>query len=370
MNVINEPQASRRVNFELHLIHPSLTLGVRWLEGSQIIMKKLRVAVIGANGIGKNHIGWFLKHGCDVCAFVGSSPQSVSSTRQVLQSAWNIEPRAYDSTETMLREEKPDAVCIASPPHLHFEQTRQCLESGAHVLCEKPLVGGENKTHRVLVEQAQALCKAARDCRRLLGTQMQYAVATPTILQLCSVEIGAMRSLIFTMNTKNIQHGRARDDVWLDLSPHPLSVLRKIAPLVQLHQETIRCVVQENQTVANFQMTFAHAQNAHAQNADAKETRCDVEIRVAVDAWRDVPLRRFQINENIVDYAARKNDSGEFRAYLSTQDRVLEVPDFVDSLVENFVRACRGEEPLLVTGEDGAQVVDWQYKLLQKGESK
>jgi predicted dehydrogenase len=273
-----------------------------------------------------------------------------------LQRAWDIEPHGYDSLEAMLREQKPDAVCISSPAELHFEQTLQCLEAGAHVLCEKPLVGDDNKTQRVLVQEAQTLCIAARGCNRLLGTQMQYATATPTILQMCGIgNIGAMRSLMFTMNTKNIKHGRSFDDVWLDLSPHPLSVLRKIAPSVHLHEETIRFVVEENHSVANFAMTFA---DAHEQ------ARCDVEIRVAVDASRDVPLRRFQINENTVDYTARRNDSDEFCAYLSTEYRVLELPDFVDTLIGNFVRACRNEEELIVTGEDGTQVVDWQLRLL------
>jgi predicted dehydrogenase len=33
----------------------------------------------------------------------------------------------------------PDAVVVASPHHLHYRQARAALESGAHVLCEKPM---------------------------------------------------------------------------------------------------------------------------------------------------------------------------------------------------------------------------------------
>ena len=36
---------------------------------------------------------------------------------------------------------RPKAVCIATPSTLHFLQALECLEAGAHVLCEKPLVG-------------------------------------------------------------------------------------------------------------------------------------------------------------------------------------------------------------------------------------
>jgi len=34
-----------------------------------------------------------------------------------------------------------DVIDICTPPHLHFEQIKQALASGKHVICEKPLVG-------------------------------------------------------------------------------------------------------------------------------------------------------------------------------------------------------------------------------------
>jgi predicted dehydrogenase len=43
-----------------------------------------------------------------------------------------------DSLELLLTE-RPDLVFVASPPAVHEEQVAACLESGADVLCEKPL---------------------------------------------------------------------------------------------------------------------------------------------------------------------------------------------------------------------------------------
>ncbi len=62
---------------------------------------------------------------------------------------------------------------MASPPELHFAQVLQCLDAGAHVLCEKPLVGDESKTADELVAQARQLVEHAAKRERLLGTQMQ-----------------------------------------------------------------------------------------------------------------------------------------------------------------------------------------------------
>ena len=43
-----------------------------------------------------------------------------------------------DWRETVSRAEV-DLVCITTPPDLHLEMTKFCLENGKHVLCEKPM---------------------------------------------------------------------------------------------------------------------------------------------------------------------------------------------------------------------------------------
>jgi len=46
----------------------------------------------------------------------------------------------YDDYQAMLGKEKLDAVVIASPHTVHFEQIMTCLDKGLHVLVEKPMV--------------------------------------------------------------------------------------------------------------------------------------------------------------------------------------------------------------------------------------
>lgn len=52
----------------------------------------------------------------------------------------NNVPNFYYSLEEMLSDENIDAVYIASPNSKHYEQAKQCLENGKHVICEKPAV--------------------------------------------------------------------------------------------------------------------------------------------------------------------------------------------------------------------------------------
>ena len=319
--------------------------------------KSLRVAIIGASGIGRNHARWFAGRGCEIVAFAGSSPQSVSSTRLELESAIGFKGRGFVDVAQLLREEKPDVVCVSSPPHLHFQHVLESLENGAHVLCEKPLIGGDSWSGLPADEQIESAWKLGEEATKrnlVFGTQMQYATCAPQLLELCDLKSAdEIVTFAMTMETKNLKHGRTFDDVWLDLSPHPLSVLRRLFPLAKLDWASANCEVREHDSEASFRL-----------KSDAQTV--NVHLQVALNPERAVPKRTFQINGKAVDYAARNNERGEFRAYLQNQDRVLELPDFVDALIGNFVRAVKGEETLWVSGEDGAQVVEWQLKLMER----
>lgn len=47
-------------------------------------------------------------------------------------------PRYYDSYEALVKDQDVEAVYVATPNTLHYENCRLCLEHGKHVLCEKP----------------------------------------------------------------------------------------------------------------------------------------------------------------------------------------------------------------------------------------
>ncbi|MGH9425279.1 MAG: Gfo/Idh/MocA family protein, partial [Terriglobia bacterium] len=47
-------------------------------------------------------------------------------------------PKAYDSWQALLDDERVAAVSIAAPPALHYEMVMGALRRGKHVLCEKP----------------------------------------------------------------------------------------------------------------------------------------------------------------------------------------------------------------------------------------
>jgi predicted dehydrogenase len=100
-------------------------------------MEKLRFGIIGAGGITHGHAKR-LAGGteAEIVAVAEPSAQSVQSFRE----RTGLDPHVYGSHAEMLASERLDCVLIGSPHTLHFAQSRDCLQAGVHVLCEKPMV--------------------------------------------------------------------------------------------------------------------------------------------------------------------------------------------------------------------------------------
>ena len=93
----------------------------------------IRVGIIGTSFITDNLIGAFNK-------VDGIEPYAIYSRTLEKAQAFNL-PKAYDQLEAMLADPEIDLIYVASPNSIHYEQSKQALLAGKHVLCEKPLVG-------------------------------------------------------------------------------------------------------------------------------------------------------------------------------------------------------------------------------------
>ncbi|MEO8626365.1 MAG: Gfo/Idh/MocA family oxidoreductase [Candidatus Limnocylindrales bacterium] len=91
-------------------------------------------AVIGSGFIGTVHIEALRRIGVTVHGLLGSSLERGQARAEKLSVA-----RAYGSLEELLADDRVEVVHVTSPNHLHFEQVRQIIAAGRHVVCEKPL---------------------------------------------------------------------------------------------------------------------------------------------------------------------------------------------------------------------------------------
>ena len=100
------------------------------------VTKKVRFAVIGSGSIGRSHMrGCLFNFQTELVAIADPDVERVNETADMYAIS---KDRVYTDWREMLKRDDIDAVIVATPDQCHAEQTVAALESGRHVLCEKP----------------------------------------------------------------------------------------------------------------------------------------------------------------------------------------------------------------------------------------
>lgn len=117
--------------------------------------KKLKVAVTGLSA-GQMHVADYMASSSVKELIICDTDKTKLNDTGA---RYNIQKRYTDFTE-MLAKERPDAVSLAVPNFLHMPMSIQAMESGAHVLCEKPM--GRN------AREAREMKNTAEKCGKIL----------------------------------------------------------------------------------------------------------------------------------------------------------------------------------------------------------
>ena len=114
---------------------------------------KHRVGIIGAGFIGMTHARAFT-------AIKDTELTAVADVSKEMLAAFTSDFKipSYIDYEEMLRNEDLDIVSVCTPHFLHHPMTIRSLESGAHVLCEKPMA--------MNLGEADEMLKASRKAGR------------------------------------------------------------------------------------------------------------------------------------------------------------------------------------------------------------
>jgi predicted dehydrogenase len=94
-------------------------------------MEKINFAIIGCGRIAQRHAE-HINNGrlvavCDI------------DLEKAQQLAEKYDAKAYQYVDDLLKNESVDVVAVCSPNGLHAEHSIKALNSGFHVLCEKPM---------------------------------------------------------------------------------------------------------------------------------------------------------------------------------------------------------------------------------------
>lgn len=116
--------------------------------------KKIRVAVIGVNGMGWSNLMAILKNKNVICTALCDVDENVLNQRVAELDKRNIKVQSYIDYRDLLKDKNVDAVIIATPDHWHCLMMVDAVKAGKHVYIEKP-IGNSIKECEVMVTAAQ-----------------------------------------------------------------------------------------------------------------------------------------------------------------------------------------------------------------------
>ncbi len=114
--------------------------------------EKLRCAVIGAGGIGVEHLNSLLH--CPRAATVAIAEINPQRLREAAEK-FHV-PRTYTSYKELLEQPDIDAVTIALPNYLHAPVAIEALNARKHVLIEKPMATNAKEAAKIVAAAQKA----------------------------------------------------------------------------------------------------------------------------------------------------------------------------------------------------------------------
>ncbi len=312
------------------------------------MLKRLRVAVIGAGVMGKYHANVFaaLPH-ADLVALV--DPHEGRRREALASYACAV----YPSVEALLAAERIDAASIAAPTSLHYSLTRTLLEAGVHVLVEKP----------VATDVAQGLELAEISRRHGLVLQVGHITRFYRAVQLLNDQV----SCPYLIEARRLTpYARIKDvGVILDLMIHDIDIVLRIvaAPIREVSVAGQVLNGSSFEDVAAAQIVFDNGCIARF-----------LASRVAPDAERSLvvaePHQTFRLdfaNEPRAEIAIYRPLHGEGESsHVQMERRVVHEDNPLQKELEHFLARIRKSAEPIGTLEDDLRSLELATRLLRR----
>jgi predicted dehydrogenase len=299
-------------------------------------MEKIRAAVIGVGYLGRFHAQKYaLLEDYRLVGVVDSDPEAAARV------ASEVQAPAFADFRQLLG--KVDAVSVVTPTPTHYEIARAFLEAGAHVLVEKPISES--------TEQAERLIGVARQHGRVLqvGHLERF---NPAIL---AAEPLLTRPLFIECHRLAPFKERGTDvNVVLDLMIHDIDLVQMIVGSPVASLEAIGTAVFSPEIdIANARLRFDSGcvANVTASRVSFKTER---KLRVFVeDAYLSIDLQQ----KILTVIRKRPGPVSEGQLPAQIQEQSFDQGDALLAEIRSFAAAIRGEQRVLVSGEDGLRAL-------------
>ena len=327
-------------------------------------MNELKAAVIGVGSMGQHHSRVYTE--LDKTALVAVADSSTETAHRIA-GAYGV--KAYTDYGEMLERECPEVVTVAVPTSLHREVADAAMDSGAHVLVEKPIAATVEESE-ALIELAQALGR-----KLMVGHIARFDPAIQAVKQrLNSGELGR----IFQIACRRVGPfpSRIRDvGVVVDLAPHDLDVMRFISgdEPVRVYAETQQQIHTEHEDLLVALLHF------HGGLTGVLEINwlTPTKVRDVVALGERGMFRVDSLRQNLCFYE-NAQANGEMWSTLRALKGVsegcmvrcpLQRYEPLKAELEAFANAVIDDEPVPVSGKDGLAALRLALALVESGET-
>jgi len=188
---------------------------------------KLKIGIVGGGRIAvESHLP-VLKNLKNVDV-VGICDQRVGVAREVA-SQFNVKAVFADLTE-MLMTEKLDVVDICTPPHTHTSLAIQAMESGCHVLVEKPMATSLKNADKMIDSMKKhdiKLCVVHQNLCNPVVKKAKRLVETGVVGDLLNVNVRTFerKNSEMCLNENHWCH-KLPGGIFYEILPHPIYLLQ------------------------------------------------------------------------------------------------------------------------------------------------
>lgn len=282
-------------------------------------MTPVRVGLIGARRA-RQGLGPFLARdlraaGAEVPCYQVARTTSLAQADRELREIAGVEARGYTDLSALLANESLDALVVSSPHETHAAVILAAAEAGLHVLCEKPLVWGEED----LGERARD-CVAACEKRGLeLWENCQWPYTLSAFERLHPGRANAPPQS-FAMRLQPAGPGAK---LLADSLPHPLSLLQRLLPGGDPQVTGI--------SISTTAPDAGHVDVRFRYHAGGGEITCEVELRPTQSHPREVA---FAVDGH---HATRRSSGPDYALSFADGARSVPLEDPMTLLVADFV---------------------------------
>ncbi len=315
-------------------------------------MNRIRVGVVGVGHLGQHHARNYSE--MEGCELVGVADLDRKSATRVAE---KFRTQAFFDFRMLIGQ--VDAVSVVVPTTLHFGVARELMESGIHVLVEKPFT--------TTVEEARTLIGLAREKRVVLQVG-HIERFNPAIVKLQEV---LTRPGFIECHRLGPYDPRVRDvGVVLDLMIHDIDIVLQLvrSPLVSIDAIGVP-ILSEREDIANARLKF--------------ENGCTANLTVSrVTPNRMRKIRIFQPNTYVsIDYQKQAMEiyrreeiegavEGEPKAQIVRKRLRLKKDEPLKQELTHFVQCVRDGAQPAVTGEHGQNALDVAIRIVEQIQSK